>query len=92
VTGGKGSPFLPSSSLTRSPLHRPGSADIHPLAVLVQGRRKLEQEIEAEKQRIEDERRRKIEVPPVSCPSEAAYGLTARKCSHWNMIRIGEMI
>ena len=29
MTGGKGTPFLPSSSLTRSPLHRPGSADIH---------------------------------------------------------------
>ena len=32
----------------------------------LQGRRKLEQEIEAEKQRIEDERRRKIEVWPTS--------------------------
>ena len=29
MTGGKGTPFLPSSSLTRSPLHRPGSADIY---------------------------------------------------------------
>ena len=29
VTGGKGTPFLPSSSLTRSPLHRPGSADLN---------------------------------------------------------------
>ena len=48
---------------------------IHLLAVLVpQGRRKLEQEIEAEKQRIEDERRRKIEVQQVSYP-EAAYSL-----------------
>ena len=28
MTGGKGTPFLPSSSLTRSPLHRPGSADM----------------------------------------------------------------
>ena len=29
MTGGKGTPFLTSSSLTRSPLHRPGSADIY---------------------------------------------------------------